>query len=485
MTGYYDITTVIKNQLILDDFVNTVTIGDIYDIDLKKQTIFPLSHIIVNSTTKENNVLRFNISIMCMDIVDKSKEPITDSFLGNDNEQDVLNTQLAVALRVVEVLQRGANTKSYVLDGNVEFEYFTERFENYLAGVACTFDVLVPNTMTACDAGAALVTCPNVTYTITDDAGNTLYSGTITSGGSLLQEIADSTAVLKNTLGTTLSTTSINAEGSSDIVAPDVTYTNSDGTFTGSKASGTTLNISDSQINVNSVDQGDVVSVKTIDVNITDGVSPVTPDAVSLVGNTLTIQVPAGGVSPVGATLMKTGQTVSYATGDDGDLEAGRATDFFTLAVNNPFGNTNRFTDELGGSTYTNNIVIDWSTYDVVAGTVLGYRRTLLSNAAWATQCSNAQAVSIGTFTTGWRLANIYECTNIANIGAVQAYNYSPFNLVGAGFAIWTSNTLSSSATTAYYIGTNPFRVDNGGPKAAAVSGFAVRTFTVSGTTLS
>jgi hypothetical protein len=74
------------------------------------------------------------------------------------------------------------------------------------------------------------------------------------------------------------------------------------------------------------------------------------------------------------AKLMKTGQTTSYRTGDDGDLEVGRNVDFFTLAENNPFGTTDRFTDELGGSTYTNNIVIDWSTYD--GSTVLGWRRT-------------------------------------------------------------------------------------------------------------
>jgi hypothetical protein len=40
------------------------------------------------------------------------------------------------------------------------------------------------------------------------------------------------------------------------------------------------------------------------------------------------------------AKLMKTGQTTSYRTGDDGDLEVGRNVDFFTLAENNPFGNT-------------------------------------------------------------------------------------------------------------------------------------------------
>ena len=31
------------------------------------------------------------------------------------------------------------------------------------------------------------------------------------------------------------------------------------------------------------------------------------------------------------AKLMKTGQTTSYRTGDDGDLEAGRATSFTVL----------------------------------------------------------------------------------------------------------------------------------------------------------
>ena len=74
---------------------------------------------------------------------------------------------------------------------------------------------------------------------------------------------------------------------------------NSDNSFTLSVPSGGTAPIPDSQINVNGVDQGDVVSVKTIDVNVTDGTDPVTPDSVSLVGNTLTVAVPSGGVPAI------------------------------------------------------------------------------------------------------------------------------------------------------------------------------------------
>ena len=95
--GYYQITDTIKTNLLADKNVNTVTTGDITEIDLAKQTIFPLAHIIVNSVTIQEAVLNFNISVMCMDIVDVSKDETTDIFVGNNNEQDILNTQLAVA----------------------------------------------------------------------------------------------------------------------------------------------------------------------------------------------------------------------------------------------------------------------------------------------------------------------------------------------------------------------------------------------------
>lgn len=150
MTAYYDILNTIKAQLEADVFVNTVTQGDIFDVDLSKQTIFPLSHVMVNSVNRESNILRFSVTVMCMDIVDKSKEETTDIFRGNDNEQDVLNTQLAVALRMLEIFDRADNVRTFRIDGDPTIEPFTERFENYLAGWAVTFDVLVPNDMTIC-----------------------------------------------------------------------------------------------------------------------------------------------------------------------------------------------------------------------------------------------------------------------------------------------------------------------------------------------
>jgi hypothetical protein len=187
---------------------------------------------------------------------------------------------------------------------------------------------------------------------------------------------------------------------------------------------------------------------------------------------------------PVGATLIKTGQTTSYRTGDDGDFEAGRATSFTVLASNNPFGNTNRFTSELGTQTYTNNIVIDWSTYN--GSTVLGYRRTPSATTVnWNGAIDGALAVSIGTFTTGWRLTNIRELMNIMNYEGGASFgfrlNYAPFNITDGD--LWTSTTLFGSTNFAWSLSSSGTTFGYTG-KTILYKYIPCRTFTVTGTTL-
>ena len=151
MTGFYNLTQKLKDALLAEPFVNTVTEGSLDDIDLSKQTIFPLSHIIVNNVNIVDNIITFNVSILSMDVVDESKLETTDNFVGNDNEQDVLNTQLAIQNRLLALLQRGElYTDKYQVEGEVTCEPFVDRFENKLAGWAATFDVLIPNDMTVC-----------------------------------------------------------------------------------------------------------------------------------------------------------------------------------------------------------------------------------------------------------------------------------------------------------------------------------------------
>jgi hypothetical protein len=150
MRQFYDITTKLKDTLEAHSQVNVVTTGDLFDVDLNKQTIFPLSHIIINQATFEGQVVRMSVSLVCMDLVDDTKEnprAQAEPFYGTSNVQDILNTQLAVINDVVQELRRGTlYSDLYQLDGNPTCTPFLERFENLLAGWTATFDVLLANT---------------------------------------------------------------------------------------------------------------------------------------------------------------------------------------------------------------------------------------------------------------------------------------------------------------------------------------------------
>jgi hypothetical protein len=186
--------------------------------------------------------------------------------------------------------------------------------------------------------------------------------------------------------------------------------------------------------------------------------------------------------TPIGATLMKTGQTTSYRTGDDGDIEAGRATDFFTLPSNNPFGNTNRFTSIVGTQTYTNNIIIDWSTYN--GSNVLGYYKLAspLSH-TWNQAIDWAVALSLGSYTSGWRLPNITEIYNLVYWNISFELNYSPFN-IGA-FSQYSSTTVFWDTTQSRIFIANSSNPMLTTAKSGSRNTFlACRTFTVTGTTL-
>jgi hypothetical protein len=144
--AFYRVTQTIKDELISNINVNTVTYGDITKIDLNKQNIFPLSHVLINNVIQAEQLLNFSITVFTMDVVDYSKEETADIFLDNTNEQDVLNTQLAVANRMVEKLRSGnLYLTGYQLDGTASCEPFVDRFENEIAGWATSFSLTVAN----------------------------------------------------------------------------------------------------------------------------------------------------------------------------------------------------------------------------------------------------------------------------------------------------------------------------------------------------
>ena len=143
MTGYYLVLDKLREQLLDSPFTNIVTEGLGDEIDLSKQTVFPLAHINILSATPTGNAVQFSVDIYAMDIVD-----ISDN--GEDNKIEVLNTQYNVLLRLYESLRRGTLWDDDLEISAVNIEFFEQAYENYLAGARGAFTVLIPNHMSIC-----------------------------------------------------------------------------------------------------------------------------------------------------------------------------------------------------------------------------------------------------------------------------------------------------------------------------------------------
>ena len=150
MREYYDLVDKLHTYLNGSPSVNTVTFGDIFKVDLSKQTIFPLAHVNIQSVTFSEHIMTFSIQVICMDVVDESKKDrfADDSipYQGLDNKHDVFNTQLTVVNGLQSSLRRGDLFEDkYQLVSDASANQFEDRFENLLAGWSMDLTIEVAN----------------------------------------------------------------------------------------------------------------------------------------------------------------------------------------------------------------------------------------------------------------------------------------------------------------------------------------------------
>jgi hypothetical protein len=276
------------------------------------------------------------------------------------------------------------------------------------------------------------ITINDSTAVIKDSIGTTLKTEPILAEASENITINDSSVNVNKSNGTLISAVSVKAENTASYNVGDSTITNSDSSYDVDVKATESLSLPDSQINVNSVDSGDVVSVKTIDVNLEDSLgAPVTPTSVGLVGNTLTIEVPTGGGSPSGIVYdfpALSGQWTSYRTGDDGwlaqngwydytrpsnpvyiqELDLTLSNYYYRLKNDNVFGNKLRFTDVDGGQTFSSTGNKNLVFIDHLTG--LMWTRTRITNGNWDTfiDTSLTHSVVVNSVTyDDWAAPNI------------------------------------------------------------------------------
>jgi hypothetical protein len=152
MNNIFKLTDAIKEELESNKIINQVTFGDLFEVDLLKQNIFPLAHVGMSTAQLAKGVAYVDMSILMLDIVDEVKTDQSDQFYGNDNEHFVLNNMFAAATKTVQELMRGDLYADgfQIEDESVSVEFFSERFEDKLAGVGLEFTVAIKNTLDLC-----------------------------------------------------------------------------------------------------------------------------------------------------------------------------------------------------------------------------------------------------------------------------------------------------------------------------------------------
>jgi len=149
MREFYLITQAIHSWLESTVGINTVNYGDVFSVDLQKQSIFPLANVNVTGVDFRENFLVFNINILFMDIANTEEKNLKDAkepFLGSDNKHYVLNSLLGIANKLQLELKKGSlNEDGYNLDSEISAAVFEDRFENLLTGWSVDYAIQVPN----------------------------------------------------------------------------------------------------------------------------------------------------------------------------------------------------------------------------------------------------------------------------------------------------------------------------------------------------
>jgi len=130
--------------------ISTTTVGDIYDIDLQKNTKYPLMHVNPVNVTTGRVGLTYNFQIFVMDLV----EP------DNSNEQDVYNDVLQTCIDIISIFRNSKwqsqltvdiDAPVYFTEGDFTLEPFTERFDQAVTGWVFQIGIFVENDFETCN----------------------------------------------------------------------------------------------------------------------------------------------------------------------------------------------------------------------------------------------------------------------------------------------------------------------------------------------
>jgi len=145
MSGYFGITDAIRKAFNETDRINTITHGNLDMIDLSRQNIYPLVHVVNQGVNFSDRTTNYTFGVTIMDLVDFDRsdpQDETEPFYGDDNSQDILH-DLGITIELaIDRLKRGdLYDDLFRLTGDVGGVAFINEGENVLAGYNVTISV--------------------------------------------------------------------------------------------------------------------------------------------------------------------------------------------------------------------------------------------------------------------------------------------------------------------------------------------------------
>lgn len=153
LNQYSDLYATLKELADANPLVNTVTKGEIDNIDLEKFNIFPLVHIHIGDAAfvDGGRLINFEVFISCLTDRDLNKEVITDKYWQQDNEVDNHNETLAILNQMwTKIYRRWEDVKGISTDDDAPLTKITDARGNILDGWEMTFTVQVENDYALC-----------------------------------------------------------------------------------------------------------------------------------------------------------------------------------------------------------------------------------------------------------------------------------------------------------------------------------------------
>ena len=149
--------------------IETTSVGDIWQVDLEKNTKFPLMHINPTTVVTGESQLTYSFQIFIMDMVTEKANWTLNNTSANfpklvktlSNEQDVFNETLQIVTDFIGMLRHSSrqslegvddiNFPLYFTQDQFTIEPFQERFDNLCCGYVFNIGILVQNDFQTCD----------------------------------------------------------------------------------------------------------------------------------------------------------------------------------------------------------------------------------------------------------------------------------------------------------------------------------------------